>query len=162
MLFFPRGIIDIDRDISALASGAGSSDAWAGGWELGVVGVGSFIKGTGGVCARIGGRGGTSFSCGNEGANALINENASEILLESLHSTGDLIAMILVGEGRALSKAIGDEGAEDTRLIVLSCGKTETPHLLVGRSGAGVSSGGEIGELGDIGGGCRVAISADS
>ena len=126
-------------------------NVWIGSRELRVGGIGSRIEGTGGVCVEIEGTGRTSVSCGLETVNGLIRENASENL-ESLHSTGDLIAMMLVGETGALPKEVGDGGAEDTRLSVLSCGKTDTPHLLVGRTGSGVSSGGVIGRLGSGGG----------
>lgn len=110
---------------------------------VGIGGRGLCFGGTGG---------GTSIPCGNEAINGLISESASEILLESLRSTGDLIAMMLVGEAGGVSRKIGDEGAEDIRLIALSCGKTVMPHLLVGRASAGVSSGGVIGEHGSDGG----------
>ena len=63
----------------------------------GIIGV---IERAEGVCAKV--KGGTSITCGNEAISGLMRENASEILLESVHSTGDLIAMMLVGENGGL------------------------------------------------------------
>lgn len=143
-------------------SGIASSDFGTGGRELGTGEVGGVIEGTGGVCLWIGGTGGTSVSCGNETVNGVIKESASEILFESLRSTGDFIAVILMGEAGALSKGIGDEGAEDTRLITLFWGKTIMPHLLTGRTGAGVNSGGVTGEVGSDGGGGSGRITAST
>jgi len=91
--------------------------------------------------------------------NGLTRETA-----ESLRSTGDLIAIILVGETGAVSREIGDEGAEDTRPTTPSRGKTVIPHLLVGRIGAGVNSSGVVGENGSNGRGGRdgrIVASAD-
>lgn len=123
-------------------------------------GIGSLIEGRGtSHCVGIGGTGGTSVSCGNDTAKGLMREKASDILSEFLHSTGDLIAMMLVGEVGTLSKEVGDAGAEETRLIALVCGKTVMPHLLTGRAGAGVNSG-EPGSDGEGGGG-RIATLAD-
>jgi len=134
-----------------------------GGRELGIGGIRGLIKGTGGIHAGgIGGTGGTSRG---EAVNGVIREYISESLFESPRSTGDLIAMILVGEMGASSKEIGEDGAEDTRLMTLSCGNTDIPHLLAGRAGAGVNSGGVTGELasdGGEGGGDRVVVSAGS
>ena len=87
------------RDISALTSGAKPSGLGVGGRGLRASGIGGLVEGTGGICSRIGGTGGTSASFRNEDVNGVIRENASEILLESLHSLGDLIAMMLVAEG---------------------------------------------------------------
>lgn len=127
--------------------------------ELGTEGIGA-----GGACVRIGGASGSSVSCGNDIVNGVIKENTSEILFESLHSSGDFIAIMLVGETGVLSKEIGDEGAEDTRLITLFSGKTAIPHLLTGRAGAGVSSGvtGDFRSDGEGGGGAWIVASACS
>lgn len=155
---FLRVTLDRGRYISASGSRVEPSNVWTGSHELCVGGIGTRIEGTGGACVGIEERGETSVSCDHEIVNGLIKENASEIL-ESLHSTGDLIAMMLVGEGGTLPKETGDGGAEDTRLSALSCGKTDIPHLLVGRTGSGVSSGGVTGGLGSggrVGGGTIV------
>ena len=120
---------------------------------------------SGGIVAGIGGTGGIPASCGNEAVNGVISESASENLFESLCSIGDLTARMLVGEAGASPKGTGDEGVEDIRLITLSCGKTIIPHLLAGRTSAGVNSGGVTGEVGPDGGGggiCRIAGSANS
>lgn len=100
--------------------------------------------------------GGTSVPSGNETTNGLMKENGSEILFEFLRSTGDLMAMMLVGD---MGEEFGDAGAEDTRLIVLVWGNTVMPHLLTGRTGAGVNKAGVTGEGG---GGGRTATSGDS
>lgn len=155
---------DTERVTSALMS-SGADIRSAGGGELGTGGTVGSIEGSGGICVGIGGTGRIPVSCGNETANEFIRENALDVLPESLHSTGDLIAMILEGEAGELSKEIGDEGAEDTRLITVFCGKTAIPHLLAGRTGAGVNNGGVTGGLGSGGGGGgsgRIAASADS
>ena len=134
-------IFDMVLDSSMSISRADSSSVGAAGE------IGGLTEGTRGIA----GTGGTSFSCGNETA-------------ESLRSTGDLIAIMLVGETCVLSREIGDEGAEDTRPTTLSRGKTVIPHLLVGRTGAGVNSSGVIGETGSNGrggGDSRIAASAD-
>jgi hypothetical protein len=149
------GILGAGGDIS---SGVGSSGAGIGGRELGFGEIGGVIEGTGGICVRDG----TSITRGNAAVNGLKRENVSENLLEPAHSTGDLIAVMLAGEAGELSTKTGDEGAEDTRLIALFCGKTVMPHLLVGRAGAGVSSGGVTGEPGSNGGeGSGTASSTD-
>ena len=128
-------------------SRVGSSDFGAGGGELDTGGVGGV------VCVGVEGAGGTFLSCGNETVSGVIKENASEVLFGSFRSTGDFIAMMLVGEAGPLSKRIGDEGAEDTRLIALFSGKTVIPHLLAGRAGAGVDNGGVTEEFRSGGGG---------
>ena len=159
-LFLPNVILDIfdaERDSSTSISGTESSTVWAAGEIRGL------IEGTtGGISIGIAGTGGTSR--GIETVNGVIRETA-ESLFESLCSTGDLIAIMLVEETGTLSEEIGDEGTEDTRLLILSCGKTDIPHLLAGRTGAGVNSGGVAGETGSDGGGRgdgRIATSADS
>ena len=119
------------------------------------------VGGTGGVCVRVEGRGGISIICGNKVVNGLIRKNASEILLKSLRSAGVLMVAALVGEAGELSKEAGDEGVEDTRLIALFCGKTVMPHLLVGRTGAGISDCGVTGELGSDGGVGGTTMSTD-
>ena len=139
LLFLPKVILG---DNSASTSGAESSGAG---------GSGGFIEGVGGISLGIGGTDGTSIPCGDEAMNGLIRENASDSLFESLRSTGDLTAVVFVGEKIALSKEIGDEGAEDTGLIILSCGKTVIPHLLTERMGAGVNRGCVSGEVGSDG-----------
>jgi hypothetical protein len=159
----PKARFDTERVISALMSGADIRGAGCG--ELSTGETRGLIEGSGGICVEIGGTGGMFVSCGNETANEFIRENTLDALPESLHSTGDLIAMILVGEVGELSKEIGDEGAEDTRLITLFCGKIAIPHLLVGRIGAGVNNGGVTGGFGSGGGGGgsgRIAASVDS
>ena len=138
-----------------MSSGFGGGDR-----GQGFCGIGGLIEGTGGICFGIEGTGGRALSRGNEAVNGLASEHASGIFLESPHSSGDLIAIMLVGELGALSE-IGDDGAEDTRLIALLSGNTVIPHLLVGRAGAGVSRGGVTGETGSDGGGVRVASSTD-
>jgi hypothetical protein len=144
-LFFPSVVFGIWYEISALVSRAGSSGVRMGGSGLGVGGMDRFTKGIGGV-------GGRSASCGKEAVNGLKSENLSEPLREPLHSTGDLIAIILVGELGPSLKETGDEGADETRLITLFCGKTIIPHLLTGRTGDGVNNSGVTGEGGPGGG----------
>ena len=162
LLFSPKVVLDTfdtERDIPMSISRTTSSDFWMGDRELGTEGIGA-----GGTCVRIGGASGSSVSCGNEIVNGVIKENTSEILFESLHSSGDFMAIMLVGETGVLSKEIGDEDAEDTRLITLFSGKTAIPHLLTGRAGAGVSSGvtGDFRSDGEGGGGAWIVASACS
>jgi hypothetical protein len=150
LVSLPNVIFDTERDVSTSIPGTRSSGVVAAG------GVGGLIEGTGEVSVRV-----VSDPCGNETVNGLIRGTA-ECLFKSLCSTGDLVAIMLAGETGALSNEIGDEGAEDTRLITLSFGKTVIPHLLVGRTGAGVNSGGVVGETGSVGGDGRITASADS
>lgn len=132
----------MEGDSAASPSGAGSSSVETSDGELGLGGIERPIWGTGRVCVRVEGRNETSITCGSEATNGFIRENASEILFESFRPTG------LVGEAGELLTKVGDEGAEDIRLITLFCGKTAIPHLLTGRTGAGVRSGGVTGESG--------------
>lgn len=90
--------------------------------------------------------GGTS-SCDEGAIKGLRRENVSEILRESLRSTGDFMAMMLVRDVGPSSKEIGDCGTEDVCPMSLLCGKTIMPHLLTGRIGTGVNSGGVTGEI---------------
>jgi len=144
----PKAILDS----SASTSEAESSVV---GRNNGGLGVGE----SGGLIEGIGGTDGTFVSCGNEATNGLTRENPSDNPFESLHSTGDLTATMLAGE---LTKEIGDEGAEDTHLITLFCGKTVIPHLLTGRMGAGVNKGCIIGEVESGGEAGWIATSTDS
>ena len=151
-LSLPRVVSDIagvERDILALISITGPSGA--GGKETGTGGIRSVIQGGGSTHSGSGGTGGGSDSCGNATAKGVMKARGSEILFESLRSTGDLIAMMLVGEIGELLKVIGDAGAEDTRLIVLDCGKIIIPHLLAGRRGAGLNRTGVTGDFGSDG-----------
>lgn len=164
-LLIPKAVSDVcdaEGDVSAPILGAVSSGVGTGGRALRFGGIGGAVEGTGGVCVRVEGRDEISITHGNEAENGLMRGNASEILLESLHSTGDLIAIMLPGEAGQLSRKTGDEGADEARLIVLFGGKTVMPHLLVGRTGTGVSSGGVTGEFGSDGGeGSGTAASTD-
>ena len=151
----------MERGTSALISMIGTFGT--GGKETGTGGIRSVIEGGGSTHAGIGGTGGVSDSFGNATAKGVMRERGSEIL--SLRSTGDLMAMMLVGEMGELLKTIGDTGAEDTRLIVLVCGKIVIPHLLAGRRGAGLNRAGVTGDFGSGGegeGGGRVVTLADS
>jgi len=148
----PKVIVDfagVEWDILALISIMG---VWrVGGKETGTGGIRSVIQGGGSTHAGIGGTGGAFDSSGNATVRGVMRERGSEILFESLCSTGDLIAMMLVREMGELLKLIGDAGAEDTRLIVLVCGKIVIPHLLAGRRGAGLNRAGVIGEFASAG-----------
>jgi len=148
----------VERGIPALISITGPLGT--GGKEAGTGGIRSVIEGGGTTHAGIRGTGGASDS-GNPTAKGVMRERGSE----TLRSTGDLIAMVLVGEMGELLKTSGDTGAEDTRLIVLVCGNIVIPHLLAGRSGAGLSRAGVTGDFGSGGegeGGDRIVTSAGS
>ena len=154
--------IDTERGIPVLIPGGGPLGT---GGKAGTGGIRALTERGGTTHAGIGGTGGASVSPGNGTTNGVIKENMSEILFEFLHSTGDLIAMMLEGEKGGLLKTIGEAGADGTGLIGFCFGNIVIPHLLGRRTGGGLSRAGVSGELGLDGegeGSGRIATSADS